>query len=158
MTLNRVNGVLYFVFFTMTPYTGTLILTYTHWIVKYLSLVRLIDFRVLFSDMDTVVVDTPNKDFKALVADTAWLRTRGLMLREPQSIALMWPKASKRSVHTFLCGSPLDVVWVSGDTVMRVSTVQHRAVSEPAIANTIIEAPAGNIEGIEPGDTVKVDN
>jgi len=106
--------------------------------------------------MDTVVVDTPDGEVEALAANTAWLRTRGLMLREPQPIALVWPETGKRSVHTFFCGSALDVVWVSGGTAMGVSTVGRRSVSEPYLADTVVEAPEGKFAGIEEGDDVDV--
>ena len=94
------------------------------------------------------------------VADTPLTRGRGLMLRRlPADGALVFPfdGVRSRTVHTLLVPAPIDVVWTVGDEVVRVETVCAWLDLARAIADRLVELPAGTADAVAPGDTVTVD-
>jgi hypothetical protein len=95
------------------------------------------------------------------VADTFFSQFRGLMFRSsvPDDYALVFDfsKAQTRSVHMVFVRFPIDVVWVVDDTVERVSTLSPWTGLGYARADTILELPAGAADGVESGDTVRVE-
>jgi uncharacterized membrane protein (UPF0127 family) len=90
------------------------------------------------------------------VANTMCSRTRGLMLRDPAPIALVWDSIASRRVHGMLCWGTLDVAWVAGDRVTAVEKLEPWTLSGSHECEIIIEAPAGSLDGLETGDPVEL--
>lgn len=96
------------------------------------------------------------------VADSFVSRARGLMFRGsiPEDFALVFPfpRAAPRSVHMVFVSFPIDVAWVAGETVERVARLSPWTGLARARADTIIEFPAGATDGVESGDTIRVES
>jgi uncharacterized membrane protein (UPF0127 family) len=105
------------------------------------------------------------------VADSLFSTARGLMFRStlPEEYALVMevggntllPFSSgppRQFVHMLFVRVPLDVIWLDGDEVVRVSRMQPWRSIGMARADRIIELPAGNAEGVSVGDRVVVEN
>ena len=104
------------------------------------------------------------------LADTVRKQTKGLMFREslPEDYAMLFefdepPRwtpgilANLRSIHMLFVKVPLDVVWLLDDEVQQVSTLSPWTGLGLARADTVIELPAGAADGVEVGDTVRID-
>jgi uncharacterized membrane protein (UPF0127 family) len=103
----------------------------------------------LVSDRNVVLEDVK-------MADTAWARTRGLMLCEPAPIALVWGSIASRRVHGMLCRGTLDVAWVAGGSVSAVETLEPWTLSGSHKCRIIIEAPVGSLDILDEGDPVEL--
>lgn len=99
-------------------------------------------------------------------ADSTVSRARGLMFRSsvPEGFALVLEvgngllgRPARQVVHTLFVRFPIDVIWVVDDEVQQVSRMQPWRSLASARADRILELPAGNAEGVEPGDTVRVE-
>lgn len=105
------------------------------------------------------------------VADSVLSTGKGLMFRStlPDEYALvmevggntLFPFTSgppRQFVHMLFVRMPLDVVWLDGDEVVRVSRLQPWRGMGMARADRILELPAGSAEGVSVGDSVVVEN
>lgn len=102
------------------------------------------------------------------VAESGLSQMRGLMFRSelPEEFALVMEvggggfplsnKPPRQFVHMLFVKHSLDVVWLDGNEVQRVSRMHPWKSVGMARADRIIELPAGAGEGIEVGDTVRV--
>jgi len=100
------------------------------------------------------------------VADSMLARARGLMFRSsvPEDFALVMEmgdrlsgRPARQAVHMLFVWFPIDVVWLVEDEVQQVSRMQPWRSLASARADRILELPAGNTEGVEAGDTVRVE-
>ena len=91
---------------------------------------------------------------------------RGLMFRRsvPEEFALVLETGQgllggpgQQNVHMLFVRFPLDVVWLVDDEVTRVAQLRPWRGFAAARADRILELPAGNAAGVEPGDTVQVE-
>lgn len=91
-------------------------------------------------------------------ADSITSQSRGLMLRDiPDNYALRMPFSSQkiRGVHTLFVVRPIDVIWLTGDTVVQVKRLNPFRGVGFASADQIVEVPAGLADDIEPGDRIE---
>jgi uncharacterized membrane protein (UPF0127 family) len=105
------------------------------------------DERVLASDVD--------------VADGLISQGIGLMFRRsiPDDYALVFPigRVTKRSFHMLCVPFDVDVIWIAENEVQAVKRLSAWTGRGRATADTVIELPAGAAEGVESGDTVRID-
>lgn len=99
-------------------------------------------------------------------AESALAQARGLMFRSslPDDYALVLEvgtgllgRTRSQTVHMLFVRFPLDVVWLVEDRVTRVERLQPWRGFASARADRILELPAGAGDGVEPGDTVRVE-
>jgi len=94
-------------------------------------------------------------------ADSFVAQTVGLMGRSslPEDYALVFrfDKAARRFIHTLFVRTPLDVVWLVGDEVVKVKRLRPWTGVGLAKSDCIVELPAGAAEGVEVGDTVALE-
>lgn len=99
-------------------------------------------------------------------ADTMLSRARGLMFRSsvPEEYALVMEMGTGllgrpviQTVHMLFVRFPIDVVWLVDDEVQRVAYMRPWRSVASARADRILELPAGSAEGVEAGDTVRVE-
>jgi uncharacterized membrane protein (UPF0127 family) len=87
------------------------------------------------------------------VADTFWLRFRGLMLRRslPAGDGMLFEGAG--AIHMFFMRMPLDVVFCDGDlrVVKVVRGLKPWRTAAARGARTTIELAVGAAAGLEPG-------
>ena len=104
-------------------------------------------------------------------AETTGEQTKGLMFREsiPDDYAMVFrfddppfvlpdALANWRSIHMLFVRFPLDVVWLLDEEVQQVKTLRPWRGLGVAQADTVLELPAGAADGVEPGETVVVEN
>lgn len=104
------------------------------------------------------------------IADSALAQSKGLMFRSsiPDDFALSLevggggllpiPRGPARQiVHMLFVQMSLDVVWLVDDQVTKVATMRPWRSIGVAKADRILELPAGNAAGVEPGDTVRIE-
>ncbi|GGJ11815.1 hypothetical protein GCM10008995_22130 [Halobellus salinus] len=94
------------------------------------------------------------------VVDTFLSRARGLMFRRsiPDDYALVFEfdDADDRDLHMVFVPFDIDAVWiVEGAVTARKRLPAWRGLGE-AVADTVVELPAGAAAGVEPGDRVRV--
>jgi len=103
--------------------------------------------RVLASDVD--------------VADGLLSQGLGLMFRRsiPDDYALVFPfdRATKRGLHMLCVPFDIDAVWIVDGEVQAVKRLSAWAGRGRAAADTVIELPAGAADGVEAGDTIRVE-
>ena len=94
-------------------------------------------------------------------AETPLAQARGEMFRRslPAGHALVFPfeEPDSRTIHSFFVFVPLDVLWVVDDEVTKIERLQPFRGLSHGIADTVIELPAGAADGVEPGDTVVIE-
>jgi hypothetical protein len=104
-------------------------------------------------------------------ADTALKNARGLRFRDelPEGFAYVMevggvsvlPFAggpTRNVVDMLFMRVPIDVVWLIEEEVVATKTLSPWTGVGFQKADTIIELPAGNAQGVEVGDTVRVEN
>jgi uncharacterized membrane protein (UPF0127 family) len=113
-----------------------------------------------------VVHETPAGERTTLArsvefAETTLEQARGLTFRRSISddYALVFPfdRAARRSLHTVFVPFDIDAVWVVEDRVERVTTLPAWRGFALAIADTIVEFPAGTAADVAVGDTIYVE-
>ena len=94
------------------------------------------------------------------VADTFLSRARGLMFRRsvPDDYALVFEfgDADTRTLHMVFVPFDIDAVWLADDEVVQTKRLRAWRGLGAAVADTVIELPAGAAAGVEVGDTVRV--
>ena len=103
--------------------------------------------RVIASDVD--------------VADGLLSKARGLMFRRsvPDEYALVFPfpRVRRRSLHMVCVPFDIDAVWLVDGEVRQVRRLPAWTGLGRARADTVLELPAGAADGVETGDTVRVE-
>jgi uncharacterized membrane protein (UPF0127 family) len=74
-----------------------------------------------------------------------------------KSIVPFSDDAARNIVDMFFMRFPIDVVWLRDDEVVKVKTMHPWRSFGLAKADTIIELPEGAADGVNVGDTVRVD-
>ncbi|SFP70163.1 MULTISPECIES: DUF192 domain-containing protein [Halolamina] len=94
-------------------------------------------------------------------ADGLLSQARGLMFRRsiPKGYALVFSfdEPATRTIHTLFVLAPIDVLWLVDDEVIRVERLHPFRGLAHGLADTVVELPAGAAEGVEPGDTVRLE-
>ncbi|RNJ25733.1 DUF192 domain-containing protein [Halosegnis longus] len=94
------------------------------------------------------------------VADGLLARARGLMFRRsiPDDYALVFEFTGQSTRHLHMVCVPFDIdaVWLTDGVVQRVKRLPAWTGRGSAVADTVIELPAGAADGVEPGDRVTV--
>lgn len=84
----------------------------------------------------------------------------GLMFRPyvPADYALAFPfeRVRTRGFHTAFVRVPIDVVWVADGEVTRVETMRAWADLARGRADLVCELAAGEADGVEPGDRLRL--
>jgi len=94
-------------------------------------------------------------------ADTVLTRMRGLMFRrsipDDYALAFRFDDVGTHDIHMLFVRFPLDVLWVTDGVINRVETLDPWRGFAKAEADLILELPAGNAAGIEPGDRIRLE-
>jgi len=100
------------------------------------------------------------------VADSTLSQARGLMFRRslPEEFALVMnldggllaSGPSRQFVHMLFMRVPIDVVWLADNEVTKTARLSPWTGLGVAKADRIIELPAGNADGVDVGDVVRV--
>jgi hypothetical protein len=94
------------------------------------------------------------------VADSFLSQTVGLMGKSsvPDDYALVFEfdDAARRFIHMLFVRTPLDVVWIDGDEVIKVKQLSPWTGVGMGKSDRIIELPAGAADDVAPGDTIAV--
>ena len=101
-------------------------------------------------------------------ADTTLSQAKGLMFRSslPDEYALVLEVGeggflsrgpSRHVVHMLFVRVPLDVVWLVDDEVIKTARMHPWRSIAMGRANRILELPAGAAEGVQPGDTLRIE-
>ncbi|MFB6171910.1 MAG: DUF192 domain-containing protein [Haloarculaceae archaeon] len=95
------------------------------------------------------------------VADGLVSQALGLMFRRsvPEEYALVFPfdGQRQRGLHTVCVRFPIDALWLCDGVVQQVDTLRPWLGYGRALADTVIELPAGAADGVEVGDRVAVE-
>ena len=95
------------------------------------------------------------------VADTTFSRARGLMFRRsiPDDYALVFrfDEQALRDLHMVFVPFAIDACWSCDGVVQQVSTLRPWFGYGEHVADTVVEAPAGTFDGVEPGDRLQFD-
>ncbi|NHX37058.1 DUF192 domain-containing protein [Halolamina sp. R1-12] len=77
----------------------------------------------------------------------------------PKGYALVFSfdEPATRTIHTLFVLAPIDVLWLVDDEVIRVERLHPFRGLAHGLADTVVELPAGAAEGVEPGDTVRLE-
>ncbi|WP_340099943.1 DUF192 domain-containing protein [Salinibaculum salinum] len=105
------------------------------------------------------------------LADSTLSQAKGLMFRSsiPDDFALVMEVGGdgglfsltsgppRQFVHMLFMRFPIDVLWLDGDRVVETARLSPWTGIGVAKADRIIELPAGAADGVNPGDTVRVE-
>ncbi len=102
------------------------------------------------------------------LAESALSQARGLMFRSevPEEFALvldvgdgglLFGGPSRQFVHMLFMRFPIDVLWLVDDEVRKRARLSPWTGMGFGKANRILEFPAGVTEGVQVGDTVRVE-
>lgn len=95
------------------------------------------------------------------VADGLVSQGLGLMFRRsiPDDYALVFPFAGvgKRGLHMVCVPFDIDAIWLVDGEVTAVKTLSAWTGIGRARADTVVELPAGAADGVEAGDTVRIE-
>lgn len=104
--------------------------------------------RVLATDVET--------------ADWIVAQARGLMFRRsiPEEYALVFRFRStrRRALHMLFVPFDVDAVWLREGRVQQVKRLPAWVGRGVAMADTVIEFPAGTADGVEPGDEIRIED
>lgn len=94
-------------------------------------------------------------------AETTVEQVRGLTFRRsiPEDYAMVFPfdRSGRRSIHTVFVPFDIDVCWIVDNTVERVATLPAWRGFGVAMADTIVEFPAGTARTVSVGDTISIE-
>jgi len=97
----------------------------------------------------------------AETADSPLARARGLMFRRsvPEGYALVFPfgGVGQRSLHMLCVPFPIDACWLCDGIVEKTATLRPWVGLGRGRADTVIEFPAGTLDGVAAGDAVRVE-
>lgn len=112
------------------------------------------------------VVHDPEGERRVLASDVevtdSFLRKGlGLMFRRsvPEGYALLFrfDRQARRGLHMVFVPFAVDVVWLCDGIVQQVCTLRPWLGHGRAVADTVVELPAGAADGVEAGDRVVVE-
>jgi hypothetical protein len=87
-------------------------------------------------------------------------QARGLIgrpsLADDACVVFDWAGESSRLIHTVGVRFDLDVIWLVDDSVMKIERLPSWTGWSVGTADRVIELPAGQGDGIEIGDTIRV--
>ena len=93
-------------------------------------------------------------------ADGVFRQGVGLMFRRsvPDDYAMVFRFGSqrKRGLHMLFVPFDIDACWLCDGVVQHVTTMSAWTGRGSALCDTVVEAPAGTFDGVEPGDRVVV--
>jgi uncharacterized membrane protein (UPF0127 family) len=93
-------------------------------------------------------------------ADSFLSKAKGLMFRRsiPDDYALVFRfgGVATRDVHMVFVPFPLDVLWLQDGEVTRKERLSPWTGQAKAEADQLMELPAGNADGVEVGDVVRI--
>ncbi|MFC6836613.1 DUF192 domain-containing protein [Halomarina ordinaria] len=94
-------------------------------------------------------------------AEGVLAKGRGLMFRRsiPPDYGLVFPfsRTARRSIHMVCVPFPIDVCWLAEGRVRETATLPAWRGYGAAVADTVVEFPAGTLTGVEVGDRVRVE-
>ena len=94
------------------------------------------------------------------VADTFLSRARGLMFRRsiPDEYAMVFrfDGADERDLHMVFVPFDLDAVWIVDGEVTATKRLRAWRGLGAAVADAVVELPAGAAADVEAGDTIRV--
>jgi uncharacterized protein len=89
---------------------------------------------------------------EVILCDNLWSSMRGLMLRKEltkgQGLLIDLHKDKSASIHMFLVGFPIDVIWLNGEKLVvdTAHNVKPNTIINPSkFARYIIELPKGTL-------------
>jgi len=95
-------------------------------------------------------------------ADSLLAQTKGLMgarsVPDDYALAFRFDRAKARDVHMLFVFVPLDVLWIVDDEVVRIEQLRPFLGYARARADLLVELPAGEADGVEPGDRVRLED
>jgi uncharacterized membrane protein (UPF0127 family) len=98
---------------------------------------------------------------EAAVAESRLAQARGLMFRRsvPDDYALVFPfdDQGRRSLHMLFVPFDIDAVWVADDVVQRTLRLSAWTGLASAVADTVVELPAGAADGVTAGDYLRIE-
>ncbi|WP_336021756.1 DUF192 domain-containing protein [Halobellus salinisoli] len=112
-----------------------------------------------------VVHDTNGEETRTLagdvdVADTFLTQARGLMFRrsipEDYAMAFTFEEAKERNLHMVFVPFDLDALWIVEGEVRAKKRLRAWRGFGAAVADAIVELPAGVADGVEVGDAVRI--
>jgi len=96
------------------------------------------------------------------VADSVLSRARGVAFRRslPDDYALVFPfgRVGRRGLHMLFVPFPIDAVWLADGSVTRVDRLRPWIGLGYARADVVVELPAGAADGVEPSDSVAIED
>lgn len=111
------------------------------------------------------------------IADTFLSKSIGLMGRSsiPEEYALVFyfgepdfiyrffiqrfsDQIPRQYIHMLFVRTPLDVLWIRNDEVVKTETLSPWTGRDSGRADTVIELAAGSADGVEEGDTVVIED
>jgi hypothetical protein len=112
------------------------------------------------------VVHDPDGDNRTLATDAETAdgfleQARGLMFRRsvPDDYALVFPFGSRRrrGLHMVFVPFDIDALWLCEGVVQQAVTLRSWTGYGRALADTVVELPAGGASGVSAGDRVTVE-
>lgn len=95
------------------------------------------------------------------LADGFFEQRIGLMgkrpLRDGEALVFRFSEPSTRHIHTFFVRAPIDVVWVERERVRAIETMRPWRLGTRAVADTIVELPAGAAADVDVDDVLRID-
>lgn len=95
------------------------------------------------------------------LADSLASQLRGLTFRStlPADFAMVFEFGGTgyRSIHMLFVRVPLDVLWLQDETAVKVKTLAPWTGVGFAKADRVVELPAGSADGVDVGDTVRLE-
>jgi len=94
------------------------------------------------------------------IADTYLARARGLMFQrsisDDDALVLHYDGQSTRRLHMLFVPFGIDAIWLADGVVQATKRLPAWTGHGSAVADTVVELPAGAADGVEPGDHVRL--
>ena len=95
-------------------------------------------------------------------ADSWFAKGRGLMFRrsiaEDYALVFEFDRIGTRRLHMICVPFPIDAAWLQEGVIERIKRLSAWSGRGAARADTVIEFPAGAIEGTEAGDRLRIED
>ncbi|PSP39918.1 DUF192 domain-containing protein [Halobacteriales archaeon QH_7_65_31] len=94
------------------------------------------------------------------IADTRLARARGLMFQrsisDDDALVLSYDGQSTRQLHMLFVPFDIDAIWLADGVVQATKRLPAWIGHGRAVADTVVELPAGTADDVEPGDHVRL--
>jgi uncharacterized membrane protein (UPF0127 family) len=94
------------------------------------------------------------------IADTFFSQGMGLMFRrsisDEYALVLRFERQRRRDVHMLFVFMSIDVCWLCDGIVQETKTLRPWIGHASTVADTVIEFPAGTLDGITAGDRIEI--